>query len=168
MDITAYRNRGRTPIVLPSGLEGFVRAPTVMDIAAYPALLRAPVNGDGGEGGDRETPLEDWVHCILRRCFIPARGVMCDKEPGLCGPGELSIHELDSEDATAIMNAVQELSTQSAGAPGTEGEGSGARGNGRAPESNPSSFPAGAAGPPGDDPLSGEDLRPPSPPSGPE
>lgn len=116
MDISEYRNRGRRRIELPSGLAGFVRAPSVMDLAAYPKLLGATMNGDDPGEGDST---REWIHCLLRRCFIPERGVMTDKEPGECLPGELSVHELDAEDAGAIISAVTAFGADAA-APGGE------------------------------------------------
>ena len=109
MDLTEYRNRNSRPITLPSGLRGFVRAPSVLDFADYPGLL-VPRNGReeerGGEAG------REWLHLVLRRCFIPERGVMCGKEPGQCLPGELSVHEVAPEDALALLEAVSALGAE--------------------------------------------------------
>ena len=109
MDLTEYRNRNRRPITLPSGLRGFVRAPSVLDFADYPGLLVLR-NGRGEERGG-ETGRE-WLHLVLRRCFIPERGVMCGKEPGQCMPGELSVHEVAPEDALALLEAVSALGAE--------------------------------------------------------
>ncbi len=150
MDISAYRNRGRRPIELPSGLRGFVRAPSVMDLAAYPRLLPAGQNGAAEDAAGRAAAMGDWVHCVLRRCFLPERGAMTDKEPGACGPAELSVHELTAEDAGAILAAVGELGALAAGGG----------------EAAPAPFPTGPAGAPRPDPPPGEDLRPAPAPSG--
>ncbi len=96
MDINEYRNMGRRRIELPSGLAGFVRQPSVMDLAAYPKLLGTTMNGEGGGGSDSAG---EWMHCVLRRCFIPEGGEMTDMEPGRCLPGELSVHEITAGDA---------------------------------------------------------------------
>ncbi len=151
MEISEYRNRSRRPIALPSGLRGFVRPPSVMDLAAYPALLGVTMNG-GADASRRAEATRDWVRCALRRCFIPERGAMCEKEPGECLPGELSVYELAPADADAILEAVAALSAPS---PRKEGPAEG-------------SFPGGpgAGGVPGDAPPPGEDLRPAPPPSG--
>ena len=148
MEISAYRNRGRRPIQLPSGLAGFVRAPSVMDLAAYPKLLAQSLEGAGAQ--PEGAALGEWVHCVLRRCFIPERGAMCDKEPGACGPGELSVHEIDAGDAAAILNAVTELTGENTG----EGL---AAGGGSIVED--AAFPARAEEPPRDAPPAGADLR---------
>ncbi|MDA1001509.1 MAG: hypothetical protein O2807_13460 [bacterium] len=155
MEISAYRNRGRRPIELPSGLAGFVRAPSVMDLAAYPRLLAQSL--EGAAAPPEGEALGEWVHCVLRRCFIPARGAMCDKEPGACGPGELSVHEIEAADAAAILNAVGELSG------GNAGEGPAAGGG---PIVEDAAFPAGAPEPPRDAPPAGAGLRGAAAPSG--
>ncbi|MBI3127898.1 MAG: hypothetical protein HYZ11_09865 [Candidatus Tectomicrobia bacterium] len=111
MDLAEYRNRNRRPVTLPSGLRGFVRAPSVLDFADHPALL-AQRNGGEGRGEDAT---REWVRLVLRRCFIPEGGVMCEKEPGRCLPGELSVHELAPEDAAAILEAVSALGGGPAG-----------------------------------------------------
>lgn len=148
MEISAYRNRGRRPIELPSGLAGFVRAPSVMDLAAYPRLLAQSLEGAAAQ--PEGAALGEWVHCVLRRCFIPVRGAMCDKEPGACGPGELSVHEIDAADAAAILNAVTGLTGENTGERPGAGEGAGAEG---------AAFPAGAPEPPRDAPPAGQSLR---------
>jgi hypothetical protein len=144
MDLTEYRNRNRRPVTLPSGLKGFVRAPSVLDLSAYPGLLASALRG-GGEEGDSA---REWVHLVLRRCFIPERGVMCEKEPGQCLPGELSVHEVAPGDAAALLEAVAAL-----GGPREAAPAGGA-------------FPAGEAGAAGGAPRPGEDLRPAAPPPG--
>ena len=122
MEISEYRNHGRKPITLPSGLKGFVRAPNLLDMAAYPKLF-AGVSGAPSEE-EQYALTGEWVHCILRRCFVPERGSMTDKEPGRCMPDELSIHELAPADADAIFTAVTALQNEAAapapeeGAPG--------------------------------------------------
>jgi len=93
MDLTEYRNRNRRPITLPSGLRGFVRAPSVLDFADYPGLLVLR-NGRGEERGGEAG--REWLHLVLRRCFIPERGV-------------LSVHEVAPEDALALLDAVSAL-----------------------------------------------------------
>lgn len=140
MDINEYRNKGRRRIELPSGLAGHVRQPSVMDMAAYPALMGGGGNGNGE--ADENAYARDMYHCILRRCFIPDGGAMTEKEPGKCLPGELSIHELTADDAGAVVSAVNEM--------GKEGQtaGGGAR------------FPAGADQAPRADSCAGENLRP--------
>ena len=112
MEISEYRNHGRKPITLPSGLKGFVRAPNLLDMAAYPKLL-AGVSGAAGEE-EQYALTGEWVHCILRRCFVPERGSMTEKEPGRCLPDELSIHELAPADADAIFTAVTALQNEAA------------------------------------------------------
>lgn len=147
MDLTEYRNRHRRPIVLPSGLRGFVRAPSVLDLAGYPALLAASLRGGAQE---RDTASE-WVHLVLRRCFIPERGIMCEKEPGQCLPGELSVHEIAPADAAALLEAVSALGGERAD-----------------PEAAPAggAFPAGEAEAAGGAPRAGEGVRPAAPPAG--
>ena len=123
MEISEYRNHGRKPITLPSGLKGFVRAPNLLDMAAYPKLFAGASNGAASEE-ERYALTGEWVHCILRRCFVPERGSMTEKEPGRCLPDELSIHELAPADADAIFTAVTALQNETAalapeeGAPG--------------------------------------------------
>ena len=123
MEISEYRNHGRKPITLPSGLKGFVRAPNLLDMAAYPKLFAGASNG-AASGEERYALTGEWVHCILRRCFVPERGSMTEKEPGRCMPDELSIHELAPADADAIFTAVTALQNETAapapeeGAPG--------------------------------------------------
>ena len=123
MEISEYRNQGRRPITLPSGLKGFVRAPNLLDMAAYPKLFAGAAGGAAGEE-ERYALTGDWVHCILRRCFIPERGSMTDKEPGRCLPDELSIYELAPADADAVFTAVTAMQNEEAapvpgeGAPG--------------------------------------------------
>ncbi len=123
MELSEYRNHGRKPITLPSGLKGFVRAPNLLDMAAYPKLLAGASNGAAGEE-EQYALTGEWVHCILRRCFVPERGSMTEKEPGRCMPDELSIHELAPADADAIFTAVTALQNETAapvpeeGAPG--------------------------------------------------
>lgn len=112
MEISEYRNHGRKPITLPSGLKGFVRAPNLLDMAAYPKLF-AGVSGTAGEE-EQYALTGEWVHCILRRCFVPERGSMTEKEPGRCLPDELSIHELAPADADAIFTAVTALQNEAA------------------------------------------------------
>ncbi|MBI3024092.1 MAG: hypothetical protein HYY66_00160 [Candidatus Tectomicrobia bacterium] len=129
MDLTEYRNKNRRPVTLPSGLRGFVRAPSVLDFADYPGLLAPALqNGRGEERGGEAK--REWMHLVLRRCFIPERGVMCGKEPGQCLPGELSVHEVAPEDALALLEAVSALG-----------------GERRKPEGSPAgaAFPAGEA-----------------------
>jgi len=117
VEISEYRNHGRKPITLPSGLKGFVRAPNLLDMAAYPKLF-AGVSGAAGEE-EQYALTGEWVHCILRRCFVPERGSMTEKEPGRCLPDELSIHELAAADADAIFTAVTALQIEAAApAPG--------------------------------------------------
>ncbi|MEK6711012.1 MAG: hypothetical protein AABZ64_10580 [Nitrospinota bacterium] len=135
MDLTEYRNRHRRPITLPSGLKGFVRPPSVLDLADCPALLSSSMRG-GREPGEGDSARE-WMRLVLRRCFIPERGVMCDKEPGQCLPGELSIHEVASEDAAALLEAVSALGAERAAAAAAAGNGGAPAGGG--------SFPPGAA-----------------------
>ena len=113
MEISEYRNHGRKPITLPSGLKGFVRAPNLLDMAAYPKLFAGASNGAAGEE-EQYALTGEWVHCILRRCFVPERGSMTEKEPGRCLPDELSIHELAPADADAIFNAVTALQNEAA------------------------------------------------------
>lgn len=108
MEISEYRNRGRRPITLPSGLKGFVRAPSLLDMAAYPRLLAGAPEG-GADEEARGALAGDWVRCVLRRCFTPEGGVMTEKEPGRCLPDELSVHELAPADADAIFSAVASL-----------------------------------------------------------
>ena len=123
MEISEYRNHGRRPITLPSGLKGFVRAPNLLDMAAYPKLFAGASNGEAGEE-ERYALTGEWVHCILRRCFVPERGSMTEKEPGQCLPDELSIYELAPADADAIFTAVTSLQEEASvphpgeGAPG--------------------------------------------------
>ena len=123
MEISEYRNHGRKPITLPSGLKGFVRAPNLLDMAAYPKLFAGVSNGASGEE-EQYALTGEWVHCILRRCFVPERGAMTEKEPGRCLPDELSIHELAPVDADAIFTAVTALQSEASvpaleeGAPG--------------------------------------------------
>lgn len=117
MDINEYRNKGRQRIELPSGLAGYIRQPSIMDLAAYPNLMGQNGNGEAKEGGEAH----DMYHCILRRCFIPDWGAMTDKEPGKCLPGELSIHELSPEDAGAIITEVTALSGEGQAAGGEAG-----------------------------------------------
>lgn len=123
MEISEYRNHGRKPITLPSGLKGFVRAPNLLDMAAYPKLFAGAANGAAGEE-EQYALTGEWVHCILRRCFVPERGSMTEKEPGRCLPDELSIHELAPADADAIFTAVTAMQNEAAapvpgeGAPG--------------------------------------------------
>jgi hypothetical protein len=114
MDINEYRNMGRKRVELPSGLAGFVRAPSVMDLATYPKLIPANMNGGkpGGGAPDDEGMNREMYHCILRRCFIPDGGAMTDKEPRGCLPGELSVHEITHEDAGAIVAALAELNKE--------------------------------------------------------
>ncbi len=121
MDISEYRNRNRKRIELPSGLAGFVRLPSVMDMAAYPGLVGGAENGTGDKGEGEFNP--DFLHCVLRRCFIPERGKMTDKEPGDCLPGELSIYEIDKEDTGAIVAAVGEMGAENAPPGGEAGGG---------------------------------------------
>ncbi len=123
MEISEYRNHGRKPITLPSGLKGFVRAPNLLDMAAYPKLFAGAANGAAGEE-ERYALTGEWVHCILRRCFVPERGSMTEKEPGRCLPDELSIHELAPADADAIFTAVTALQNEAAiPAPGEDAPG---------------------------------------------
>ncbi|MDP6366901.1 MAG: hypothetical protein QF787_12255 [Nitrospinota bacterium] len=111
MDINEYRNMGRKRVELPSGLAGFVRAPSIIDLATYPKLIPANMNGAKPGGGAPEDEVNrEMYHCILRRCFIPDGGAMTDKELGGCLPGELSVHEITPEDAGAIAAALGELS----------------------------------------------------------
>lgn len=154
MDLTEYRNRSRRPITLPSGLKGFVRAPSVLDLADYPGLLAQALGGGRGEGAGEAA--REWAHLVLRRCFIPERGVMCAKEPGQCLPGELSVHEVSPGDAAALLEAVSALSGGREGAPAAGGEAAPAGG----------AFPAGAAGAAGGAARPGEGLRPAAPPPG--
>ena len=119
MEISEYRNRGRRPITLPSGLRGFVRAPNLLDVAAYPKLLAGASEGAAGEEA-RRVLTEEWIHCILRRCFAPERGSMTEKEPARCRPDELSVYELDPGDADAIFSAVTAL--QEEASPPASGE----------------------------------------------
>ena len=111
MEISEYRNHGRKPITLPSGLKGFVRAPNLLDMAAYPTLFAGAAHGAAGEE-EQYALTGEWVHCILRRCFVPERGSMTEKEPGRCMPDELSIHELAPADADAIFTAVTALQNE--------------------------------------------------------
>ena len=113
MEISEYRNHGRKPIILPSGLKGFVRAPNLLDMAAYPKLFAGAANGASSEE-EQYALTGEWVHCILRRCFVPERGSMTEKEPGRCLPDELSIHELAPADADAIFTAVTALQNEAA------------------------------------------------------
>ncbi len=108
MEISEYRNRGRKPITLPSGLRGFVRTPSILDMAAYPKLLAGAPDG-AADQEERHALAGEWVRCVLRRCFVPEGGVMTEKEPGRCLPDELSVHELDPGDADAIFSAVTSL-----------------------------------------------------------
>ncbi len=114
MEISEYRNQGRRPITLPSGLEGFVRAPNLLDMAAYPGLLAGAANGARSEE-EQHALTGEWAHCVLRRCFTPARGAMSDKEPARCLPDELSVYELAPADAEAIFGAVTALQNEAAG-----------------------------------------------------
>ncbi len=83
MDINEYRNMGRKRVELPSGLAGFVRAPSIIDLATYPKLIPANMNGAKPGGGAPENEVNrEMYHCILRRCFIPDGGAMTDKELG--------------------------------------------------------------------------------------
>lgn len=121
MDISEYRNRNRKRIELPSGLAGFVRMASIIDLAAYPGMLGGTMNGTGDKGEGDFNP--DFIHCVLRRCFIPERGKMTDKEPGDCLPGELSIFEIDKEDTIAIVAAFSELAAENASPGGEAGGG---------------------------------------------
>lgn len=118
MDINEYRNKGRQRIELPSGLAGYIRQPSIMDLATYPNLMGQNGNGEAKE----EEHAHDICHCILRRCFIPDGGTMTDKEPGKCLPGELSIHELAPGDAGAIVTAVNAMGSEEV-SPGREAAG---------------------------------------------
>ena len=153
MNISEYRNRNRKPITLPSGLEGWVRPPSIADMTRYQGLLRAFMGGasPGALEGDL---LRDFIHCSLRYCFMPKEGVMSDKEPGQCLPNELSIHELSEEDASAIFTAVREMG--------------GLRGRPAAQEGGPKAagFPAGAERADGAAGDSGGEVRSPAPPAG--
>ncbi len=119
MEISEYRNQGRRPVTLPSGLRGFVRAPNLLDVAAYPKLLAGASEGASGEEARRALTGE-WIHCVLRRCFAPERGSMTEKEPARCLPDELSVYELDPGDADAIFSAVAAL--QEEASPPASGE----------------------------------------------
>ena len=117
MEISEYRNRGRRPLTLPSGLRGFVRAPNLLDLAAHPKLIAGAAE-DAAAGEEAQYALTgEWIRCILRRCFIPERGSMTEKEPARCLPDELSIYELAPGDADAIFSAVTALQGEAAAPP---------------------------------------------------
>lgn len=159
MNISEYRNRNRKPITLPSGLKGWVRAPTIMDYSRYTGLLRGLVKPGSLDGAAFRLAMEQKAEMALRWCFTPEGGAMTEKEPARCLPGEMSIQDLDPPDAIAIYNAVyaDEGPSPSAGASAPEG-GKEAPGG--------AAFPDGAEAPHADAGPAGEAVRGAAPPPG--
>ena len=121
MEISEYRNHGRRTHHPALGAQGLrARDRISWTWRRTRSSSRAPLTALRARRSDTALTGE-WAHCILRRCFVPERGSMTDKEPGRCMPDELSIHELAPADADAIFTAVTALQNDAAAPAPEEG-----------------------------------------------